>query len=220
MHSRVSQQDSLRYKLSGFGRDEIDRTSNRDWSDCTRCGLHRTRTRVALKRRGGTGRIRLLLIGEAPGEFEDTLGVPFIGPAGNVLNHLIDYVPHQFQYLITNIVSCRPCSIVFLSQEAENDHDFNDLVPDEDYEVYDHNREPSNEEIASCAPHVTELIEDYKPHGVVYLGKVARKFPTHLPACELLHPAYIVRLERKLQTVLDQSQKLSRFVERLAANHP
>ena len=178
---------------------------------------------MAVKRRGGHGRIRLLLIGEAPGEFEDVLGTPFVGPAGNILNKTIDYCftsfSAQFQYIITNTVSCRPQTIVFLSSEAET-YDFEELIPGEDYEIYDYNRDPTPQEMAACKPHIDDLVEELQPHGIVYLGKIATSYKTKLPSIELLHPAYIARLECKLQQVLGQAEKLSNFVHKLLHEIP
>ena len=263
MHSGISQQAALRNKLSGFSGPEVDSTSTRNWGGCTLCGLCRTRNRVALKRRGGSGRVRLLLIGEAPGEVEDVLGVPFIGPSGNVLKHLFSYTTHPFSYLITNTVSCRPQTVVYLSTEAENcelpnqtkvnKHDtdssssatnfdlltkatsnqsvlsaFEELIPYEDYEIDDYNREPTSKEIEACKPHIEELQRDYSPHGIVYLGNVARSYrpisPSEhkepnsqfqVPTLSLLHPAYIVRLEYKVQTLRKEAHKLSGFIRSL-----
>ncbi len=223
MHSGLSEQAALRNRLSGYSGDDISSTSNRCWANCTNCGLHRTRNRVALKRRGGHGRVRLLFIGEAPGEFEDVMGVPFIGPAGNILNKTIDYCflsfHAQFSYVITNTVNCRPQTVLFLSTEAE-EWDFNTLVPGEDYEVYDHNRDPTPQEIEACRPHIDEIASDFRPHGIIYLGRVATSYKSPLPSLELLHPVYIARLECKLQTVLTQAEKLSRFVHRLGHEIP
>lgn len=178
---------------------------------------------MALKRRGGHGRIRLLFVGEAPGEFEDVLGVPSIGPAGKILDKTIDYCFNsfsaQFEYTITNLVSCRPQTIVYLSTEAE-EYDFNELIAGEDYEIYDHNRDPTPQEIEACRPHIEEIKIDFNPHGIVYLGKVALAYKTRLPYLELLHPAYIARLECKLQQVLSQSEKLASFVHRLSHEVP
>lgn len=218
MHGRVTKQTTLRHRLSGFSGDEIDRTSSRDWSNCRACGLCRTRKRVALKRRGevhGGGRVRLLLIGEAPGEFEDTLGVPFIGPAGQVLNFILKDVEAPFTYLITNTVNCRPYTIVYLSQEAE-DVDFDLLIEGEDYEIQDPNRDPTPQEATACRSHIDELVIDFEPTAIVYLGKIAQQYPTRLPTLSLLHPAYIARMEYKLQTVREQALLLTRFIQGLS----
>lgn len=57
------------------------------WRSCVRCPLSaNTKTRPIMR-----GRIPfdLLLVGEAPGESEDTLGYPFVGPAGRLLDYIV-----------------------------------------------------------------------------------------------------------------------------------
>lgn len=57
------------------------------WGQCTRCSLCETREKIVIAR--GTVPADVLFIGEAPGEGEDSTGVPFIGPAGCLLNDII-----------------------------------------------------------------------------------------------------------------------------------
>jgi uracil-DNA glycosylase len=58
------------------------------WGDCQQCELHRVRHKVVLAR----GRVPcdVLFIGEAPGASEDVLGLPFVGPAGHMLDYIIE----------------------------------------------------------------------------------------------------------------------------------
>jgi uracil-DNA glycosylase family 4 len=50
-----------------------------------------------------------MMIGEGPGEVEDTTGRPFVGPAGQKLDEIIQSVGMRREDLyITNIVKCRP----------------------------------------------------------------------------------------------------------------
>jgi len=51
----------------------------------------------------------VMLVGEAPGGEEDKMGRPFVGPAGETLNNLLDQVgiPRSSLY-ITNTLLCRP----------------------------------------------------------------------------------------------------------------
>lgn len=51
----------------------------------------------------------IMFLGEAPGEAEDRLGVPFVGRSGNVLAGLLELLGlRREQVLITNICWCRP----------------------------------------------------------------------------------------------------------------
>jgi uracil-DNA glycosylase family 4 len=54
---------------------------------CTSCGLHRTVTTKMMQPYGNFGK-RIMNIGEAPGEVEDSIGKPFQGKTGNLLQHV------------------------------------------------------------------------------------------------------------------------------------
>src|SRR5689334_4020806 len=56
-------------------------------SQCTRCELAKTRTQTVF----GVGNLnaKLMLIGEAPGFYEDQQGEPFVGRAGFLLNNML-----------------------------------------------------------------------------------------------------------------------------------
>ncbi len=74
---------------------------------CDRCRLADYRTQVV----PGVGSLNatLALVGEAPGQVEDMEGVPFVGPAGIMLNGLLTKVGlAREDCWITNAVSCRP----------------------------------------------------------------------------------------------------------------
>jgi DNA polymerase len=55
---------------------------------CQLCGLCRTRTQTVFA--DGTGRSRLMFVGEAPGADEDATGVPFVGRAGQLLTKMVE----------------------------------------------------------------------------------------------------------------------------------
>jgi DNA polymerase len=55
--------------------------------DCTRCDLYRNATQTVFGE--GPADAALMLIGEQPGDQEDLLGRPFVGPAGKVLDHAL-----------------------------------------------------------------------------------------------------------------------------------
>lgn len=111
---------------------------------CTACRLRLSRRNVAVYR--GTFPSPLMIIGEAPGEKEDDQGRPFVGPAGQLLNRLLEQaeVPLEAPYF-TNAVKCRPPQ----------------------------NREPELNEIASCRHFLQEQMHLVQPRRIVTLGKVA-----------------------------------------------
>lgn len=72
---------------------------------CTKCDLHRTRIQAVPL--SGTGPIAI--VGEAPGKEEDMVGIPFIGPAGQVLNEGLKAAGLTRGDVATlNVVCCRP----------------------------------------------------------------------------------------------------------------
>ena len=187
---------------------------------------------MAIRRDSGERKlVHLLFIGEAPGEMEDILGLPFTGYAGRILDMLIEYVQHPFSYVITNTVGCRPMDLITLGEVNKEDYVDDPSLSeaksrargeaavsgqyDLDYIIENQNREPTPPEMAACSPHIDELILTEKFTGVVYLGKVARSYKTRLPSIELFHPAYIGRMEYKLLPILRQSRILDKFVEKL-----
>lgn len=56
--------------------------------DCRGCDLYADATQTVFG--AGTSRARMLLVGEQPGDVEDTEGAPFVGPAGRVLDRALD----------------------------------------------------------------------------------------------------------------------------------
>jgi DNA polymerase len=55
---------------------------------CTRCPLYRCATQVVPGE--GPARAPLMLVGEQPGDQEDRVGRPFVGPAGRILDRALE----------------------------------------------------------------------------------------------------------------------------------
>jgi len=147
----------------------------RKWANCSRCLLHKQRRRIVLAR--GTIPCNVAFVGEAPGASEDCLGKPFCGPAGHLLQVVINQSLEGCSYLLTNLVACFP-------REAKEAGD----------------NEPPDDAIKACAPRLVELIEMAKPGLVVLVGKLARKrIPWECVDergwCEIIHPAAILRMD-------------------------
>jgi uracil-DNA glycosylase family 4 len=114
---------------------------------CERCGLSQARTKTVYG--SGNPHARIMLIGEAPGAQEDAAGLPFVGPAGQLLTKVFASVglDRDTDVYITNVVKSRP--------------------PD--------NRVPTPDEIAACMPFLTEQIEAIDPAIVLLAGATALK---------------------------------------------
>jgi uracil-DNA glycosylase len=75
----------------------------KDENACTRCPLYKDATQAV----PGEGRrhAHLMLVGEQPGDREDLAGKPFVGPAGQVLDHaLAEAEIPRMEVFVTNAV--------------------------------------------------------------------------------------------------------------------
>jgi DNA polymerase len=155
-----------------------------------------------------------MVIGEAPGENEDKMGVPFVGHAGKLLDaffatvsvhpELIEMSKNEdFDYerireilltdvFYTSVVCCRP--------------------PE--------NRDPTTKEVETCRPRLMETIYTVDPTLIIATGRIpceallqkrkvsitqmhgevfditveGRLIELHYPMMALLHPSYLMRI--------------------------
>jgi DNA polymerase len=112
---------------------------------CTRCDLHRTRTRAVLG--VGDRRAQWLVVGEAPGAEEDRQGEPFVGRAGQLLDAMLRAIDlaRGHNVYIANILKSRPPG----------------------------NRDPAPEEVAACLPYLERQIELIRPRIILAVGRIA-----------------------------------------------
>ena len=111
---------------------------------CTACPLSATRTHSVF----GTGdtHAELMFVGEAPGEQEDLQGEPFVGPAGKLLDDMLEMIDlDRSRVYIANVVKCRP----------------------------PRNRDPLNEEQAACRHWLDAQRDLIRPKLIVCLGRIA-----------------------------------------------
>ncbi|MFY8092032.1 MAG: uracil-DNA glycosylase family protein [Niveispirillum sp.] len=157
------------------------------------CALKKTATNLVF----GTGHrsARIMLVGEAPGENEDRQGLPFVGPAGQLLDRMLGAIgldrhaddPAKAVY-ITNMLPWRPPG----------------------------NRSPTDSEIAACLPFMVRHIELLAPDFLIFAGGISAKAMLNrtegitrlrgrwfdygsadlkktVAAMPMLHPAYLLR---------------------------
>ena len=75
--------------------------------NCTNCGLSNGRMQAVLGR--GSRQALLMFVGEGPGRQEDEQGLPFVGPAGQLLDAALSSLSFDpDDYYIANVVKCRP----------------------------------------------------------------------------------------------------------------
>ena len=161
----------------------------RDWAEleqqvpaCQRCSLNETRTRTALER--GNRQAALMIVGEAPGEQEDRLGQPFVGPAGKLLDAMLTatgWDPERDVY-IANVLKCRPPG----------------------------NRNPQQAEMVACVDYLADQLRLVRPKLILCVGRIATQAlldseqaisrlrgQVHhwhgVPLIVSYHPAYLLR---------------------------
>jgi uracil-DNA glycosylase len=125
--------------------------TNQSIEHCQDCELAKRRTRVVPGE--GPENAQILFIGEAPGWHEDQQGRPFVGPAGQFLEQLLNSIGlKREQVYIANVIKCRPPG----------------------------NRDPLPGEIQACSKWLNKQIDLLKPKMVVTLGRysMARYFPS------------------------------------------
>ena len=153
---------------------------------CRACVLCESRRHTVF----GTGSTQAdwMVVGEAPGENEDREGLPFVGPAGELLDNMLRAVGRsrtgsgaQGAY-IANVLKCRPPS----------------------------NRNPLPAEVAQCAPYLARQVALLKPKIILAMGRFAVQslLQTNEPIGKLrgrvhgyqgvpvivtYHPAYLLR---------------------------
>ncbi len=163
---------------------------------CTRCVLHSTRTKSVFAR--GNPDSPLVFVGEGPGFNEDKQGLPFVGPAGKLLDKMIEAMRlSPDDVYICNVVKCRP--------------------PE--------NRTPLADEADACERFLTAQLDAVAPRVVVALGKcAAQSFGCvnetsrswrgiwrtwrGIPVMPTYHPAFLLRSPEMKRPVWDDLQKV------------
>ena len=115
--------------------------------DCRRCALCKTRKNIVFG--VGSAEADLVVVGEGPGAQEDQQGEPFVGPAGQMLDKMLQHVLglSRAEAYILNVVKCRP----------------------------PRNRNPLPEEVDACRPFMNQQLSAIEPKVILVLGSVAYK---------------------------------------------
>ncbi len=169
---------------------------------CELCGLCETRTNAVPGE--GSGRLGIMLVGEAPGRKEDESGRPFVGSAGKNLDLALQEAGiERSQAFITSIVKCRP--------------------PE--------NRDPTPAEKTACRPYLLEQIKALQPRVIVALGRhglsgllgdVPKDFaslrgtfmrgPEGIPVFVSLHPAAVIYRQKWKEQYLQDWRDFGKWV--------
>ena len=160
-------------------------------SVCIACDLSRTRTNVVFGE--GNPEAPLVIIGEGPGQNEDSTGRPFVGRAGALLDQCLRENGITRKHIfITNVVRCRP---TVLDAGRIN------------------NRPPTPDETRACSTWLSQTLDIIQPFVILCLGAPSANALIHKNfkmtqergqwfesrfapyAMAAWHPAYILRLE-------------------------
>ena len=160
---------------------------------CQACVLHEKRKQSVFAR--GNPDAELVFVGEGPGFEEDQRGLPFVGPAGQLLDRMIAAMGYgRDEVYICNVVKCRP--------------------PE--------NRTPRPEEAIACARFLTPQLQLVAPKLIVALGRCAAenlgvakpegpwrgRFGqwNGTPVLPTYHPAYLLRTPEQKRVVWEDLQ--------------
>lgn len=167
---------------------------------CTKCRLSRGRRNTVPGE--GSEEARIMFVGEGPGEQEDLQGRPFVGPAGQFLNELLEEAGlRREDVFITNIVKCRPPK----------------------------NREPFSDEIEACNEYLIGQIAALNPRVICPLGspatrvlvdpkaKISNLHGKPVPAGGILyvplyHPAAAIHKPALRHTIVQDMRRLSDII--------
>ena len=169
---------------------------------CTRCRLAEGRRNVVFC--DGNPNARLMVVGEAPGEREDASGLPFVGPAGKLLDLMLASVTlsRADSVYICNVLKCRPPG----------------------------NRNPMPDEIEACSPLLKRQIELVAPEVLLAVGSFAGQLLTGstkpvgrlrgevysyegVPLVVTYHPAALLRNPGWSRLVWEDLQLLCRIMD-------
>jgi len=152
------------------------------------CPLATTATNLVFA--DGNPEAGLVLVVEAPGAEEDSVGRPFVGASGQLLDRMLASIElsRDKHFYITNLIPWRPPG----------------------------NRPPTDTEINTCLPFLLRHLTLLRPHLIVTLGAISTRgltgkddgirrlrgrwqkvtipgLPEPIPTLPMLHPAYLLR---------------------------
>jgi uracil-DNA glycosylase len=118
---------------------------------CRGCNLYRRATQTVFGQ--GAARARIMLVGETPGDREDVVGRPFVGPAGQLLDRALEAAGiDRSTVYVTNVVK-------HFKWEPRGKRRLH--------------KRPMPSEIAACMPWLRMEIELVRPNVIVCLGATA-----------------------------------------------
>jgi len=126
--------------------EELEKIA-REIAACKTCPLAKSATHSVPG--NGNPNAEIMLLGEGPGYWEDQKGIPFVGPAGKLLDELLASIGlNREKVFTTNVVKHRPPA----------------------------NRDPLPEEIKAYKPFLDRQIGVIEPKVIITLGRFAMNY--------------------------------------------
>lgn len=175
-------------------------------AQCTKCPLYKTATNPVPG--SGDSKTEIVLIGEAPGFYEDQQGLPFVGNSGKLLDRLLaDIKLSREEVFICNILKHRPPN----------------------------NRDPLPNEIRACVPYLKAQLQVIEPKVIVTLGRFALNyfFPQdmisrvhgqikqfvwqeqNLSMIPVYHPSAALRSTSNLKALEEDFRKIGKYINKI-----
>jgi DNA polymerase len=179
-------------------------------ADCEGCDLYKHATQTVFGE--GPARARMMMVGEQPGDSEDRLGHPFVGPAGRILHRAMEEAGIDLQQVyVTNAVK----HFKFVERGKRRIH-----------------AKPKTIEIRACKPWLEAEIAVIHPALVLALGATAAQSllgsgfrllanrgkliaALPYPVMATIHPSAILRAPDDRT----RRREMGKFVEDLQAAH-
>lgn len=157
--------------------------------NCRGCHLYKNATQTVF----GSGKLsaKLIVVGEIPGNQEDKIGEPFVGPAGSLLHNFFNEAEIDWEDIyLTNVVKHFKFKLI----QNKRLH-----------------RSPLASEISACMPWLSAEIHVLNPRAILCLGSIAAKslihkefkvteqrgkwykINSHIKALATFHPSAILR---------------------------
>ncbi|MBQ7836174.1 MAG: uracil-DNA glycosylase [Clostridia bacterium] len=178
-----------------------------DWTElenscreCTKCSIGSKKKNCVFG--CGNQNADIMFIGEAPGQSEDEMGIPFVGKAGKHFDKFLTALGmDREEVYIANILKCRP----------------------------DNNRDPLPEEQDNCIGYLREQVKLVRPKLIVCLGRISAMRlikpdfkitkehgiffkKGNYTVCAVYHPAALLRDPSKNQDMYIDMKKISQFL--------
>jgi DNA polymerase len=170
------------------------------------CSIKKVATNTVIY--DGNPKADILIIGEAPGAEEDRKGIPFCGPAGQLLDRMLAAIDlNRENVCISNTLYWRPPG----------------------------NRQPSIEELTICRPFVQKLVQFVNPKLLILAGGTAAKAMLDttqgvsrlrrswyeykqdgidpIQTAVLYHPAYLLRQPTQKKLAWQDLLKIKAFLD-------